>query len=278
MAGLRHFLALTSAILKFDGGRSILGFFKRESDKIGERTRPSVDEAECVYAVGDIHGRIDLLDQLIEQILADVNSRDDGRQSRLVFLGDYVDRGDGSRQVLDALLGLSRSGIETEFLMGNHEAALLDFVDDPGKGETWLQMGGLQTLASFGITLPSPVPTASDILLLHSEFQDAISPYRGLIRSMPLTAVSGGVVFCHAGVNPGRSLEDQTPRALLWGHPGALVDEPLVGWRVVHGHFDSLEVVIRPGRICADTGAYYSGLLTCIRLDDAETIIQTVRK
>ena len=253
-----------------------LSFFTRQSRDTAA-VRPRVDERERVYAVGDVHGRVDLLNALLDDIREDMVFHDDGRTARLVLLGDYIDRGDSSRQVLECIRDLSCESFSCDCLMGNHEAAMVDFLEDPTQGEAWMKMGGSQTLASFGVQVPVRPLTQDDLSRIRDDFNEAVSPLLPFVGAMPLIATSGDVVFCHAGVNPARDLNAQTTRALLWGHPDALRDEPLPGKLVVHGHYDDPEIVSRPGRICLDTGAYYSGVLTAVRLDDDEHVMRAGR-
>jgi len=237
---------------------------------------PKIDEGDRIYAVGDIHGRLDLLETLLDKIQADLLTHQDRRTPKLIFLGDYVDRGDSSQGVLQKLMALQQDAhFPTLFLMGNHEEAMLRFLDDPVLEASWLQFGGLQTLASFGITTRVVKPTRADIAKMHQEFCCAIEPYFGFLSELISSYRSGNFFFCHAGVNPRKPLVEQTQRALLWGHPSALIDQPVPGERIVHGHYDDFLVCNKIGRICIDTGAYYTGILTALRLDDGETLIQT---
>lgn len=229
---------------------------------------------ERIYAVGDIHGRHDLLIALLRRIAADAAGFDDGRRFRLVFLGDYVDRGDDSRGVLDTLSRLWDGGLpQVDFLLGNHEAALLDFIADPVASRGWLDFGAAQTLASYGVVAPSSGADDSQLLAVRDEFLSRIRGHMGFLRALVPIVRSGDVVFSHAGVCPNRPLEDQAVSDLVWGHPAFLGDQPAPGLRIVHGHWDDFEPVSRPGRICVDTGAYYSGRLTAVRLDAEETYI-----
>ena len=244
---------------------------KRQADhilRVADDTR--------IYAFGDIHGRLDLLSALLEKVQADVDTHDDDRSTQLVFLGDYVDRGDESRGVLHRLSELRASEpLAAVFLKGNHEDAMLRFIDDPQLQANWLNLGGEQTLASFGIARRSAGLTTADISSMHEEFCDAIRPYLSLLAGMVSQHASGDVFLSHAGANPERPLAEQSEGALLWGHPGGLVDQPIKGKRIVHGHYDNPNVQDRPGRICIDTGAYYSGILTALRLDHHEELVQT---
>ena len=240
-----------------------------------EPSRAAVADGERIYAIGDIHGRIDLLDRLLEKILKDESSREDGRIPRIIGLGDYIDRGDNSLAVLKRIRELDAHFTRAEFLMGNHEDALLGFLDDPIACKSWIEMGGLQTLASLGVPLPNSRPEERDLLALCGELLEAVRPFLSFLRDMPMIGESGPLILTHAGVNPARPLQRQGKRALLWGHCDGMVDEPVRGRCVIHGHYDNPDIVNRPGRICIDTGAYYSGVLTSARIDTEVTFLQT---
>lgn len=252
----------------------LTGLFKRRRDAHREgRNEPKVAEGERIYAIGDVHGRIDLLDRLLDKIADDMAQHQDGRTAKLVLLGDYVDRGEASAAVLAKVEALFADGAVC--LMGNHEAALIDFIEAPVEGARWLDFGGLQTLASYGIGLAN----RRDLHGLSGAARalgEAMGAHLALLREhLAPYHQSGDVVFVHAALDPTRTLSEQTEDALLWG------DEDFVrkGWRdgtlVVHGHYASPEVVCAQGRICVDTGAYYTNVLTALRLDDAVGILST---
>lgn len=227
-----------------------------------------VDARTRIYAVGDVHGRSDLLAAATAAIEADARARAaDGRKPVIVLLGDYVDRGDDARGVLDLILGLRarspRDGLVC--LIGNHEAALLDFVADPVAGARWLAMGGRQTLASYGV----PVAARADAAALgdaRDRFVAALGPHLELLSSgLARLHRSGRALFAHAGFDPDCAEDAQPDAVLLWGAPA----RPLpAGLTLVHGHFDAPAPTIGPDRVGIDTGAYHSGVLTVLRLDD----------
>lgn len=235
---------------------------------------PKVDPSERVYAIGDVHGQNGLLEAMLDRILEDRKGTEDHRRTRVILLGDYVDRGDASREVLETIQKLLRDGMPVTALLGNHEEALLNFLHDPIGAREWLQMGGMQTLASFGLQLTARQLEIADLHIVHDEFRQAFSPFTNMVRSMPVLSTSGDVVFAHAGVNPRKGIEEQSRRALLWGHPEGRADDPIPGKRIVHGHFDDFQIIDRPGRICIDTGAYYSGVLSAVRLDEGQDFFQ----
>ncbi len=214
---------------------------------------------ESFWAVGDIHGRVDLLLAIEKIMLAEAPGL------RAVFVGDYIDRGDHSADVLRLLASGGEDGPQPiTCLMGNHEAMLLDFIDAPDTaGPIWLRNGGLQTLTSFG--LPGLASTAGPEAMF--ETRDALLAEMGTelvawLRARPLTWQSGNVLALHAGVDPSRSLQDQSRRALLYGHPAFGRHLRSDGMWILHGHTITREPAARDGRISVDTGAYATGHLT----------------
>ena len=240
--------------------------------KLGRRagsdafSAPIEPDRRVVYAVGDIHGRHDLLSRLLERILDDFG--DASSAPLVVFLGDYVDRGDGARETIETLRRLTRGGeVEPVFLMGNHEQMLLRFLREPDTGAHWLRNGGLQTLASYGIApggrlLDEPDAAAA----VRDALRQAMGPDLDFIESLRLCHHAGNVFFAHAGADPAVPTEEQDVQTLLWGSPRFQETVRADGVWVVHGHF----VVDRPmaegGRIAVDTGAYFSGRLTAARI------------
>ncbi len=236
---------------------------------------PRVAEGDRIYAVGDIHGRFDLMVALLDRIRTDAETHTDGRRTRIVFLGDYIDRGDDSRSVLDTVIELSRANSrDLVFLRGNHEAALMAFLDDPVAGRSWLGYGAKQTFASYGLPPPSARTVDPQRLYdLRDQLAAAMGSQIDILETMPTHFVSGNVLFTHAGANPQRPLQDT--RAMIWGHQDFPPEGLMQGLRVVHGHYDNVEPVSDAGRICVDTGAYYTGRLTAVRLDQNEAFLAT---
>lgn len=228
-----------------------------------------------VYAVGDIHGRDDLLQRLLDKIIAD-HQRTPVLQPPpvLVFLGDYVDRGLASRQVIERILGLDPFRFELRCLKGNHEAALTDFLDDPTTGPGWFAIGGAETLYSYGVR--APIGTPDPLALEHAAValrRAMPERHQTFLRNLELMTQVGDYVFVHAGVNPERPLEDQDEHDLLETR------EPFAGSRkrpsyiVVHGHTPAADVVMDRRRLCLDTGAYVTGKLSAVRLQDGEVAV-----
>jgi serine/threonine protein phosphatase 1 len=235
---------------------------------------PAIEPGRRVYAIGDIHGRLDLLRELHERIVQDAAGFDGERS--LVYLGDYIDRGPQSREVIDELLDAPLPGFATVHLLGNHEQTLLDFLQYPQQAGGWLAWGGRETLQSYGVRAP-PDFMRTDIEQLRDEFQARL-PERHVefFRQMPLTHVEGDYLFVHAGIRPGVPLEEQSDSDLLWIRRDFTASEEPLPHMVVHGHSISEEVEMRPNRIGIDTGAFYTGVLTCLVLEGAERrLLQT---
>jgi len=253
--------------------RLVKGRVDEESEELAQEV-PQVDPQELIYAIGDIHGRDDLLLRLFEKIGDDIASGQSERVPRVIFLGDYIDRGDHSREVVYLLMAIrDELGDGAVFLRGNHEAALLSFIDDPLNQSDWLRFGGLQTLGSYKIKPPAAPLDNSGLETVAAELADALGPQLEFFRKTELMAQSGGVVFAHAGVDPSLPLDQQSEDALLWGNSEFIKFGGVPNLRVVHGHYDGPEVISMPGRVCVDTGAYYTGRLSAVRLDDDETVI-----
>ena len=241
------------------------------------RTRaPAPPEGSVVYAVGDVHGRDDLLALIQAQILADAQRVAADRRV-VVYLGDYVDRGGQSRQVIDRLLDEPLAGFDSIHLMGNHEAFLLQFLQTIAAGPGWMMNGGRATLASYGIQPPARVTDAESLTATQSALRDALpEDHRLFLETLALQHVEGDYAFVHAGLRPGVPFDRQAPADLLW------IREPFLDWTepfehvVVHGHTITESPDIRPNRIGIDTGAFASGILTCLALEaDRRWILRT---
>lgn len=230
-----------------------------------------IAEGRAVYAIGDIHGRRDLLQELLAQIAADAERHPTDRERAIVFLGDYIDRGPESPQVVETLLRLDWPGFTPVFLMGNHEDAMLEFLDGQSDGVAWLTYGGLETLISYGVAirrLPGNDDAAAE---LRAALWAAV-PQRHVdfLRRCVLSHVIDDYVFVHAGVRPGWPLDQQSPRDLLWIRDEFLrASAALPGYVVVHGHTICDVPQDLGHRIDIDTGAFVSGRLTCLVLRGA---------
>jgi serine/threonine protein phosphatase 1 len=253
----------------------VLRLFKPE-----RRARPVPAQAPAgrrIYVVGDIHGRADLVRQLHGMILADAGAYR-SRQRVVVYLGDYVDRGLESRQVFDLLLDEPLAGFERVHLLGNHEQAMLDFLQDPGIGPAWLYYGGAATLYSYGINAQARPPEGAERFAhLSAELARLLPPrHLAFLRRLVLHHVEGDYLFVHAGIRPGIPIERQQPEDILYIRDEFLAFNEPHGRIVVHGHTITNDPDVRPNRIGIDTGAFATGRLTCLVLDGAERrFIQT---
>lgn len=238
-------------------------------------TRPRAPEGRRVYAIGDIHGRADLLARLIAQIEQD--SADVPAKAILVLLGDYIDRGADSRGVIDALLALSPDKFELVFLRGNHEAALLNFLANPATGPYWLRIGGDRALMSYGVT-PFASDASPEALSAASQALAAALPPAHLefLQSLKVSARYGDYVFVHAGLRPGKALEAQTDEDLISIRKDFLKSNARWPFVVVHGHSPVESGYRDERRIAVDTAAYATGKLSAVRLDgEGVTFIST---
>lgn len=232
----------------------------------------SLPEGQLVYAVGDIHGRFDLLQDLLARIEEDRSRRWGVDACRIVFLGDYVDRGFQSRDVLHHLLTLSNEGNDILCLRGNHEDMMLGFIDDPVMYEGWLQYGGLATLASYGVAVNDTTTVGADLLATAARLKDALpEAHYHFLHGMPASHQIGDYVFVHAGLRPGVALADQT-KADMWSirHEFTEANHDF-GVRVVHGHTGVQNPLLLPHRVAVDTIAYATGRLTAAAIQ-GETV------
>ena len=214
-----------------------------------------------IYAIGDIHGRADLLRIMLEKVDADRRRRPVDRPI-LLFIGDYVDRGPSSREVLDILLEY-RGGCERVFLKGNHETFISRFLEDPAVLSEWRTCGGLETLLSYGLK-PTFNPDERERKKLSEEFARVISTrHLAFLNSLRPSFQLGDFLFVHAGIRPGIPVADQDEADLLWIRDDFLGSESPFGVFVVHGHTPVRAPEMRFNRLNIDTGAFATGRLTC---------------
>jgi serine/threonine protein phosphatase 1 len=223
----------------------------------------------CVYAIGDIHGHADLLEQMHQLIATDAASLTPGTDRLIVYLGDYVDRGPESRRVIDLLIGNRPEGFRAVHLLGNHDAWLLGFLLDPSFGPTWLHYGGDVTLHSYGVRLGIPQEDLRYYRQLQADLRERMPrDHVDFLQRLDLSFESGDYLFVHAGVDPALPLDQQTADHLLWIREPFLRSRRDLGRVVVHGHTVESEPVVRANRVGIDTGAYWSGRLTCLVLEE----------
>ena len=231
------------------------------------RKRPPLrlPEGVRIYAIGDVHGRADLLEQVFTRIDMHVARYPVDRPIQ-VLVGDYIDRGPNSREVLDRLIERVGSS-EMVLLKGNHETLLLEFLRNPSMLQSWSQIGGLETLMSYGVT-PSLNADAEAQKQLAITLQATLpKSHLVFLEGLQSSFSCGGFFFAHAGVRPGVPLAEQRDADLLWIRDEFLLYEGKFDKIIVHGHTPVRAVDMRPNRINIDTGAYATGKLTCIIIE-----------
>jgi len=234
----------------------------------------SLPDGQRLYAIGDIHGRLDLLKALVAKINADAGDV----PARKIFLGDYIDRGIYSREVIDYLMALRETEkVPPIFLLGNHEHIMRVLLEERVETllQSWMYFGGKETLLSYGVN--PAIIAAHDVEALFDALADKTpESHKAFLKSLPLSASFGDYFFCHAGVRPGVSLETQSEQDLVWIRDEFLDSDAQHGKIIVHGHSICDEAEILPNRICIDTGAYATGCLTALGLEGTKKwLIQT---
>lgn len=231
-----------------------------------QRSNPKGVPDYRAYVVGDVHGRLDLLEDLLSRIHAEIQHRP-APKVLLAFVGDLIDRGPSSAHVIERLRTYHRDGIEPVFILGNHEEVLLRILaGDAELIDQWRWFGGAECLQSYGID-------PDELALLKDD--DALALIRNAIPKNHVEFLEGfadscrfgDYLFVHAGVRPGVPLDQQSQSDLRWIREPFLFDETDHGFIVVHGHTISLQVEERPNRIGIDTGAYRTGVLTALAIE-----------
>lgn len=244
----------------------MLSFLRRKSAPAPSVAGPPGSRA---YAIGDVHGRLDLLDALLEKIEADAAARSEAR-TFIVFLGDLVDRGPDSRGVVERLSTYRPEFAKPVFLAGNHEEFFLDVLDGDVDGVgNWLTYGGRETAASYGIS-EGWLLNASPQAIVSELYRRVPEAHREFVRGFGDSFRFGDYLFVHAGIRPGVALEDQSRRDMRWIREAFLDDRSDHGVVVVHGHTIVDQVEERHNRIGIDTGAYGSGVLTALAIEGTE--------
>jgi serine/threonine protein phosphatase 1 len=229
---------------------------------------PRIPAGLRLYVIGDVHGCIKLLDDLLERIDAHLGRHPAPRHLR-IFLGDYVDRGPDSRAVIDRLIAHQKTH-NAVYLRGNHETLMLDFLRDPAILADWELLGGLPTLMSYG--LKPPLRSDAQMRVKLAADLDAALPesHRRFLLGLESSFTCGDFFFAHAGVRPGIPLTQQREEDLLWIRDEFLLYEKDFGKVVVHGHTPVSAPEVRANRIDIDTGAYATGNLTCLIIEGSK--------
>lgn len=251
------------------GFRMILGkFFSRDSGPSGPKGRRA-------YVIGDIHGCLDLLERILTRIEQDI-AETPRTPISMVFLGDIVDRGPSSAQVVERLRTYFHPRATTHFIMGNHEEVMLRVIGgDTELLKSWLRFGGVETLQSYGLDARTVKQLEPEEL--SAALQKAIpESHRKFLAGFADSISFGDYVFVHAGVRPGVDLAEQNQSDLRWIREPFLSDETDRGFVVVHGHTITNAVDVTPNRIGVDTGAYSTGVLSALAIEQSRKwLIQT---
>ncbi len=229
---------------------------------------PQAPQQTIVFAVGDVHGRLDLLERLTEQLAVETEAdARDGKSVVAVFLGDYIDRGPDSAGVIDHLIRFrGQAECRTVFLRGNHEDVLLSLLDGHEDSTRWLEYGGVETLRSYGVSLRGELANPSVDKLRQAAARAIPAEHVAFLRDTELRIAFGDYIFVHAGLRPDTPLDEQTDADMMWFRD--YDDEPPI-WPgvVVHGHTVNPRPVRGRARIGIDTGAYATDALTALRLE-----------
>ena len=253
---------------------SMLSFWQRAPATLQER--PAIPDGHRIYAVGDVHGQDHLLADLLAQIEADIAAHPGG-QVTIVFLGDLIDRGPKSAEVVERLRRYRPIGIRTEFLTGNHEEVLLRILEgESGLVADWLRFGGAQCARSYGLS-SSRLAKMSSTDAVETLRSTIPAEHQAFLSSFADTLRAGDYLFVHAGIRPGVALAEQAQVDLRWIR-GPFLDHPARhDVMVVHGHTITEDVDERAGRIGIDTGAYKHGVLTALVLERRDRRILQAR-
>lgn len=260
-------------------GRKPKGPARRAVDPAPPQDVPLPDRQ--TYIIGDIHGRADLLELMLELVDAHIGGTA-AKDPKLVFVGDYIDHGPDGAVVLERMRDLQESFPRNVFcLMGSHERMLLDFLADPAtRGARWLRSGAMDTLRAFGVAT-ADLEYSTELDAFPNAAQDLRQriPHDTLkwLENLPLSWSSGNLWAVHAGADPGHDMSTQSARVLLWGHP-EFDGEPRGDevW-IAHGHTEVDAPRVTDGRISIDTGAWHTGRLTAcaVRPDGRYDFLQT---
>jgi len=242
-------------------------YFSNPPPATSKRKRISVDinNVSDLFVIGDIHGRLDLLKEAESRILS-VPAKD-ARPRLVIGVGDFIDRGPQSRQVISHLFKPLPQPYHRICLCGNHDDSFLQFIDTPGFDRGWLDFGGMETLRSYGVDteyLLKRAPNGSE--LKATVRADVPEQHVEFLRELPISLTIGPYLFVHAGIRPGLALDEQSDADLMWIREPFLSEGPKLDFTVIHGHTPSTEITFGPNRIGVDTGAYMTGRLDVLHI------------
>jgi serine/threonine protein phosphatase 1 len=227
-----------------------------------------------IYVIGDIHGCLTQLTSLHKKILS--HDKFDVKKDLLIYLGDYIDRGKNSKEVIDQIFKLKNSDIKTKLLMGNHEEMMIDFLFNKNNNiKNWLNFGADQTFRSYGIELVDFIKEGfNDIVidrLRNALLEKMNTKHIDFFKKLELSFSTEKYLFVHAGVDPYKNLKEQTKKDYLWSRSNGFFDKNFKAEKIiVHGHTPEENIINNPYRINVDTGCYFSGILSCACLSDLD--------
>ena len=235
-----------------------------------------IAEGKRIYAIGDIHGYAETLGRLHDEIDKDIAARPI-EQAKIIYLGDYIDRGPDSKGVIDMILARQEilPNIEHVFLLGNHENSMFnEFLNEPeGARQDWLEWGGVETAQSYGVVVDDIKNPTEQAVSIAQNLRQAIPPtHQAFYKDLELYHVVDDYLFVHAGIKPDVDLEKQSKLDLIFNREPFMSFEGTHPYRVVHGHTSTKDrkVDIRHNRINADTGHYMDGPLACAVIEGAD--------
>ncbi|WP_027056191.1 metallophosphoesterase family protein [Mesorhizobium erdmanii] len=230
-------------------------------------------EGVRLYAIGDVHGRLDLLAAMHKRIESELEWKP-VRDWRVIHLGDYVDRGPDSKGVIDFLIAARERDPRHLMLAGNHDIGFLDFLRTPDPEGLFMRYGGVQTALSYGVSLTADASwfgKAETMKRGHAALLEAMpAGHVDFLRSLAFSLTSGDFFFCHAGIRPGIALDKQDPQDLIWIRDVFHDHTGLFPKIVVHGHTPVPEAEVMANRVNVDTLAWQSGMLTALVIDGAD--------
>ena len=225
-------------------------------------------ENTVLYAIGDVHGRLDLLLKMYDAII-EHRDRKPVADWRIIHLGDYVDRGADSKGVIDFLIRATSQESRVIALAGNHDVGFLDFLAEPARDGLFAHNGGRETALSYGVRID--FSDRVGFLAQAQSLREAVpEAHRAFLRGLKFSCAFGDFFFCHAGIMPGVALEDQEPRDLIWIRERVLNYPQLHPKIIVHGHTPSVEPEVLANRVNVDTGAFRSGVLSALVVEGAD--------
>ncbi len=246
-----------------------MAFFSKMFESISGRRSTAGPDGYRAYAVGDVHGRLDLLDRMLSTIEADIAARSESHNV-IIFLGDLIDRGPASAAVVERLRTYQPAGATMIFLCGNHEEVMLRILaGERGLLADWLKFGGVQCLKSYGID-PASLTEMDEGAALALIAERIPQAHRTFVEGFADTFRFGDYLFVHAGIRPGLDVANQAQSDLRWIRDPFLDDVNDHGFIVVHGHTITAAVDERSNRIGLDTGAYRTGILTAMAVEGAD--------